>query len=99
MADTLQVRVVEKGHDFLRLELPRGEETLLIPLVEALQANESVVEARYYIGHPFAEAPELYLKTKGEKPQTILKRALKDLSDTYKDALADFDKKTAKLHV
>jgi len=93
----MQLKVVEKGHDFIRLELPRGEETVLVPLVEALQADESVVEARYYIGHPFAESPELYLKTKGEKPQAILKRVLKDLSDVYKDALTDFDKKTAKL--
>ncbi len=99
MAESMDVRLVEKGTDYVRIEIPKGQESLLIPLVEALQANDSVVEARYYIGHPFAEAPELYLKTKGEKPQAVLKRVLKDLADVYKDALADFDKKTAKLHV
>ena len=50
---------------------------MLIPLVEALQAEEKVVEARYYLGHPFLERPSLYLKTKGEKPQQVLKRVLK----------------------
>ncbi|MCL4324908.1 MAG: DNA-directed RNA polymerase subunit L [Candidatus Thermoplasmatota archaeon] len=88
----MQVKIVEKGHDFLRLSLPRGAETILVPLVEGLQAEDAVLEARYYIGHPFAEEPGLYLKTKGEKPQAVLKRVLKSLSDTYGDALGHFDK-------
>ena len=89
--------MVEKEHDMLRVELPREEETLLVPLVEALQAEEKVVEARYYLGHPFLERPSLYLRTKGEKPQQVLKRVLKDLSDVYGDALSDFDKKAEKV--
>jgi DNA-directed RNA polymerase subunit L len=93
----MEIQVVEKEHDTLRVEFPREEETLLIPLVEALQAEEKVVEARYYIGHPFLERPSLYLKTKGEKPQQVLKRVLKDLADVYGDALADFDKKAEKV--
>ena len=93
----MDIRVVEKEHDVLRLELPRGEETLLIPLVEMLQAEEKVVEARYYLGHPLLDRPTLYLKTKGEKPQQVLKRVLKDLSDVYSDALATFDKKAEKI--
>ncbi|HEV2519935.1 MAG TPA: RpoL/Rpb11 RNA polymerase subunit family protein [Thermoplasmata archaeon] len=93
----MEIRVVEKEHDMLRVELPREEETLLVPLVEALQAEEKVVEARYYLGHPFLERPSLYLRTKGEKPQQVLKRVLKDLSDVYGDALSDFDKKAEKV--
>lgn len=92
----MDVRVAEKDHDSLRLEFPKGEETLLIPLVEALQQEEKVVEARYYLGHPYLERPTLYLKTKGEKPQQVLKRVLKDLADSYGDLLADFDKKADK---
>ncbi len=93
----MEIRVVEKEHDTLRVEVPREEETLLIPLVEALQAEEKVVEARYYLGHPFLERPSLFLRTKGEKPQAVLKRVLKDLSDLYGDALSDFDKKAEKV--
>jgi DNA-directed RNA polymerase subunit L len=93
----MEIRVVEKDHDTLRLELPKGEETILVPLVEALQAEEKVVEARYYLGHPYLDSPTLYLKTKGEKPQQVLKRVLKDLSDLYGDALAEFDKKAEKV--
>lgn len=93
----MDVRVVEKEHDVLRLEFPRGEETLLIPLVEMLQAEEKVVEARYYLGHPLLDRPTLYLKTKGEKPQQVLKRILKDLADVYGDALTTFDKKAEKI--
>jgi DNA-directed RNA polymerase subunit L len=93
----MEIQVVEKEHDTLRVEFPREEETLLIPLVEALQEEEKVVEARYYLGHPFLERPSLYLKTKGEKPQQVLKRVLKDLADVYGDALADFDKKAEKV--
>ncbi len=94
---TMEIRVIEKESDALRVELPRTEETLLVPLVEALQAEEKVVEARYYMGHPYLDRPSLYLKTKGEKPQQVLKRVLKDLADTYGDALADFDKKAEKV--
>ncbi|MEM0128941.1 MAG: RpoL/Rpb11 RNA polymerase subunit family protein [Thermoplasmata archaeon] len=93
----MDVRVAEKDQNSLRLELPQGEETLLIPLVEALQGEEKVVEARYYLGHPYLDRPALYLRTKGEKPQQVLKRVLKDLADGYGDLLADFDKKAEKL--
>lgn len=93
----MEVRVVEKEHDALRMEIPKGEETILIPLVEALQKEEHVLEARYLIGHPFLDRPSLYLRTKGEKPQAVLKRVLKDLADLYGDALADFDKKADKV--
>jgi DNA-directed RNA polymerase subunit L len=93
----MDVRVIEKEHDTLRVELPRGEETLLIPLVEALQAEEKVVEARYLIGHPYLDRPSLYLKTKGEKPQQVLKRVLKELADLYGDTLQEFDKKADKV--
>ena len=93
----MEIHVTEKEHDSLRVELPKGEETLLIPLVEALQAEEKVVEARYYIGHPFLDRPSLYLRTKGEKPQQVLKRVLKDLADLYGDTLQDFEKKADKI--
>jgi DNA-directed RNA polymerase subunit L len=93
----MEIQVVEKEHDVLRVQIPKGEESLLIPLVEALQAEEKVVEARYYLGHPFLDRPTLYLRTKGEKPQQVLKRVLKDLADLYGDVLADFDKKAEKI--
>jgi len=93
----MEVRVVEKEHDLLRVEFPQGEETLLIPLVEALQREEKVVEARYFLGHPFLDRPALSLRTKGEKPQQVLKRVLKDLADLYDDLLTDFEKRADKL--
>jgi DNA-directed RNA polymerase subunit L len=93
----MEIHVVEKEHDALRIEIPREEQTLLIPLVEALQAEEKVVEARYFVGHPFLDRPSIYLKTKGEKPQQVLKRVLMDLIELYGDALTDFDKKAEKV--
>jgi DNA-directed RNA polymerase subunit L len=93
----MEIHVVEKEHDSLRIEIPREEMTLLIPLVEALQAEERVVEARYYLGHPYLDRPSVYLKTKGEKPQQVLKRVLMDLIELYGDALTDFDKKAEKV--
>ncbi len=95
--DAMELKVVEKEHDLLRVELPKGEETLLIPLVEALQKEEKVVEARYFLGHPYLDRPTLYLKTKGEKPQQVLKRVLKDLTDLYDDLLGDFEKQADKI--
>ncbi len=37
------------------------------------------------------------MKTKGEKPQQVLKRVLKDLTDLYGDLLTDFEKKADKV--
>lgn len=96
-AGPMEIRVLEKESDFLKVEIPQGEETVLIPLVEALEAEEKVVEARYIIGHPFLDKPILLLRTKGERPQQVLKRVLKDLADLYGDALQDFDKKSEKI--
>lgn len=93
----MEVRVIEKEHDLLRVEFPKGEETLLIPLVEALQKEEKVVEARYFLGHPYLDRPTLFLRTKGEKPQQVLKRTLKDLTDLYDDLLTDFEKAADKI--
>lgn len=93
----MEIHVVSKEGDTLRVELPRGEETLLIPLVEALQEEEKVVEARYFLGHAVLDRPTLYLRTKGEKPQQVLKRVLKDLSELYGDALTEFDRKAEKI--
>jgi DNA-directed RNA polymerase subunit L len=93
----MDIHVVEKESDSLRVELPKGEETLLIPLVELLQGEEKVVEARYFLGHAFLDRPALFLRTKGEKPQQVLKRVLKDLADLYGDALQEFDKKSDKI--
>jgi len=93
----VEIRVVEKEHDLIRVEFPKGEETLLIPLVESLQKEEKVVEARYYLGHPYLDRPTLLLRTKGEKPQQVLKRVLKDLADLYGDLLTDFEKKADKV--
>jgi len=93
----VEIRVVEKEHDVIRVEFPKGEETLLIPLVESLQKEEKVVEARYYLGHPYLDRPTLLLRTKGEKPQQVLKRVLKDLADLYGDLLTDFEKKADKV--
>jgi DNA-directed RNA polymerase subunit L len=93
----VDLKVVEKEGDTLRVELPRGEETLLIPLVEALQEEEKVVEARYFLGHAVLDRPTLLLRTKGEKPQQVLKRVLKDLADLYGDILTEFDRKAEKI--
>src|SRR5258708_38732365 len=93
----MDIKVVEKEHDTLLIEVPKTEETLLIPLVEALQAEEKVVEARYRIGHPYLDRPSLYLKTKGEKPQAVLKRVLKEVADLYGDVLQDFEQKADKV--
>ena len=93
----MDLRVVEKEHDLLRVEFPRGEETVLIPLVEALRKAVRGVEARYALGHPYLERPTLLVRTKGEKPQQVLKRVLKDLTDLYGDLLTDFEKKADKV--
>jgi DNA-directed RNA polymerase subunit L len=84
--------LLEKGKDTLKVQVEDIDETLFYPLINELQADDGVAEARYYLGHPQLEKPMIYVKVKSGKPQAALKRALKSLSNQFKDARELFEK-------
>jgi DNA-directed RNA polymerase subunit L len=78
--------LLDKGKDTLKVQVEDIDETLFYPLISELQNDETVAEARYYLGHPQLEKPMIFVKVKSGKPQAALKRALKSLSNEFKEA-------------
>ncbi len=84
--------LLEKGKDTLKVQVEDLDETLFYPLINELQKDEAISEARYYLGHPQLEKPVISVKVKTGKPQAALKRALKALSNQFKEAREQFEK-------
>jgi DNA-directed RNA polymerase subunit L len=84
--------LLEKGKDTLKVQVEDIDETLFYPLINELQNDEGIAEVRYYLGHPQLEKPVIDVRVKSGKPQAALKRALKALSNQFKDARELFEK-------
>ncbi len=80
----MELRVLTQTANELEVEILGENETLLNPLKQALLADKDVDFAEYIIEHPTLSVPKVFLRTKGAKPVTVLKRTLKSL-------VADFD--------
>jgi DNA-directed RNA polymerase subunit L len=84
--------LLDKGKDTLKVQVEDIDETLFYPLINELQNDEAVAEARYFLGHPELEKPMISVRVKSGKPQAALKRALKSLSNQFKEARELFEK-------
>jgi DNA-directed RNA polymerase subunit L len=82
----MQLRLLEKQKDTLRLEVSNPDDTLIHPLVAALLKDGDVADALYYSGHPQLDKPVLTIRTKKGNPQAALKRAAQNLSDEFSSA-------------
>ncbi|MET1125122.1 MAG: DNA-directed RNA polymerase subunit L [Archaeoglobaceae archaeon] len=71
----MEIKIVEIGDDYVKM-IVRGEDhTFLNLLQQYLAEDEHVVIARYRIPHPLVGEPELYVRTNGENPIEVIKRA------------------------
>jgi DNA-directed RNA polymerase subunit L len=84
--------LLEKGKDSIKVQVNELDETLFYPLINELQKDEAIAEARYFIGHPQLDKPMILVKVKSGKPQAAFKRALKSLSNQFKEAREIFEK-------
>ncbi len=82
----MQLRLLEKEKNSLRIEILNADETVLYPLITALLNHEDVADARYFTGHPQLDKPVLTIETKKGNPQTILKKVAEDLASEYAGA-------------
>lgn len=83
----MELKVLRKEKSEIELELSERDDTLLYPLVQQLQSDETVEIARYITGHPLLEKTRLYVRVKEGKPETALKRAAKTLAKKFEDCL------------
>ncbi len=85
----MELRVITQEKNELEIEVLGENETLLNPIKQALLADKDVEFAEYIIEHPTLSVPKVYVRTKGNtKPETVLKRTIKDLVEQF-DAFED----------
>jgi len=88
----MELRLVEKDKDSLRIEIRDPDETVIYPLVHELLQDKTVLEARYMTGHPQLDVPVLLVRTSDGRPQAALKKAAKSLSDQFSETRALLEK-------
>jgi DNA-directed RNA polymerase subunit L len=81
----MEIQLVEKDKDSIKIGIRDADMTLISPLVKELLEDEQVAEVKYVAAHPELDLPTLYVRVKTGKPQTALKRAAKSLSNMYKE--------------
>ncbi|HEY7588602.1 MAG TPA: DNA-directed RNA polymerase subunit L [Thermoplasmata archaeon] len=91
----MQLRLIEKQKDSIRIEVANPDDTIIYPLVSALQKDEDVVDALYYTGHPQLDKPVLTVRTKKGSPQAALKRVATHLSEEFAGARTLLEKELA----
>jgi len=91
----MELKLVDKGKNFLKIEISEADDTLLYPLISELLKDKNISEARYVTGHPQLDKPVIFVKVKKGRPQTALKKAAETLSDQFRQC-RELLKKAAK---
>ncbi|MFQ5838708.1 MAG: RpoL/Rpb11 RNA polymerase subunit family protein [Thermoplasmata archaeon] len=79
----MELNVVEKSKNTLRVEVVNPDDTVVYPLISQLLKDERVEDARYITGHPFLDKPTIFLKVKKGKPKEVMKEVALGLADKY----------------
>ena len=82
----MELKLVEKKKDLIRIEIDDADETLIYPLIHELMQDKNVEDARYSTGHPQLDKAVLTVMVKDGKPQAALKKAAKALANQYLEA-------------
>jgi DNA-directed RNA polymerase subunit L len=81
----MEIELISKDKLSIEIQIPKAEETLILPLEHELLADSKTEYAAFTKEHPFLGIPKLRIRVKDGKPQTSLKRVsrviLKDLGD------------------
>jgi len=91
----MQLRLLEKHKDSVRIEILNPDDTVIYPLITALLKDPDVEDALYYTGHPQLDKPVLTVKVKKGNPQTALKRVAEGLASEFGGAKQLLEKELA----
>jgi len=99
----MQVRVLEKKANELKLEIEGEDHTFCNVLQKALLEDETIEMAGYNIPHPLVSNPIVYVRTKGRRePETALRNAAekirkgnREFRETFEKALKEWQKKAS----
>lgn len=90
----MQVILLEKGKNSMKIQIEGEGETMLVPLRNQLIKDSAVTFANYNIRHPKLDLPIFNFVVDSGKPQNALKKASKALSNQYNDMLKQFKKQS-----
>ncbi len=94
----MQVKILKKEKDELKIEVEGAGHTLCNLLQGRLLEDENVDGAGYDVPHPLASNPTIFVHTNGtERPETAIKNAIektRDLNKEFGKELAKALKKT-----
>ena len=96
----MQVKVLEKKANELKLEIEGEDHTFCNVLQKALLEDDTIEMAGYNIPHPLVSNPIVYVRTKGRRePETALRNAAekirkrnKEFRETFEKALKEWQK-------
>jgi len=91
----MELKLLEKQKDSVRIEILNPEDSVIYPLITALLKDPDVEDALYYTGHPQLDKPVLTVKVKKGSPQTALKRVADALAAEFGGAKQILEKELA----
>src|SRR5438552_17451849 len=94
----MQLRILEKQKDSVRIEILNPDDTVTYPLITALLKDPDVEDALYYTGHPQLDKPVLTINEKTGTPQAALSPAAAGLAADLGGAKSLLETKLGKAH-
>lgn len=99
----MQVKVLEKKPNELKIEIEGENHSFCNVLQKALLEDETIDMAGYDIPHPLVSNPIVYVRTRGQRrPETALRNAAekirkrnKEFRETFEKALKEWQKKAS----
>lgn len=92
----MKINLISKEKQSIRLEILGADETIIMPLIEEILNDPNVEEARALRPHPYISNYEIYVKVKDikeAKPQTVIKKAAKNLETKFAELYSSIAEK------
>jgi len=81
----MEIELLEKEKDSIKIRIKDADMTLISPLVKELLLDKAIDEVKYTSGASQLIQPTLFVKVKTGKPQAALKRAATSLANEAKE--------------
>jgi len=89
----MNVKVLEKGPNELRVEIEGEGHTFCNLLQKVLFEDETIEMAGYDIHHPLVSNPIIFVRTKGKRhPETALREAAEKIKTRSREFRSSFEK-------
>jgi len=88
----MEIKVLEKGKNFLKIEILGEDHTFANALRKELWNDKDVKVAGYELSHSLVSSPILIVETSSKNPKTALSEAVKRLKD-FNDEMKEKFKK------